>query len=72
MGTFIGAVERDGEGVARRTVDGWGRFPDGAEVVYLYDQGDVCSAFAVNRDWADGSERGTRRLRLDSGKGSKH
>ncbi len=51
-------IERDGEEVARRTVEGRGRFPDGAEVVYLYDKGDDCFGYAVNLDWPDGSEWG--------------
>jgi hypothetical protein len=55
-------VERDEEDVARRTVDGlgrfatgakrlrlsWGRFPDGAEVVYLYDAGGDGFGYALN------------------------
>jgi hypothetical protein len=70
-------VERDGEEVARRTVDvlglfataardlrlGWGRFPDGPEVIYLYDKGDACFGYVVNLDWPDGSELGIRALR---------
>ena len=27
---------------------GWGRFPDGAEVLYLYDKDDGCFGYAVN------------------------
>jgi hypothetical protein len=61
-------VERDGEEVARHTVDGlcrfattardlrlgWGRFPDDAEVIFLYDKGDECFGYAVNLacDWS--------------------
>ena len=55
-------VERDGEPVARRTVEGlggfvrkardlklgWGRFPDGAEVLSLSDQDDGGFGYAVN------------------------
>ena len=56
------AVERDGAEVAWRRVDGlgrfvaaarelklgWGAFPDGAEVVYLYDAGDEGFGYALN------------------------
>jgi len=65
-------VSRDGEEIARRTVDGlgrfataakdlrlgWGRFPDGAEVIYLYDRADDLFGYAINLDWPDGSEWG--------------
>jgi hypothetical protein len=37
---------------------GWGRFPDDAEVIYLYDRADACFGYAVNLDWPDGSEWG--------------
>jgi hypothetical protein len=37
---------------------GWGRFADGAEVIYLYDRADDCFGYAVNLDWPDGSEWG--------------
>jgi hypothetical protein len=64
-------IERDGEEVARRTVDGlgrfataardlklgWGKFPDGeAGVIYLHDKADGGFGYALNLDWADGSE----------------
>ncbi len=56
------AVEREGLEVAQRRVDGlgrfvaaardlklgWGQFPDGAEVIYLYDKGDENFGYAVN------------------------
>jgi hypothetical protein len=61
-------IERDGAVVARRRVEGlgrfvaaardlrlgWGRFPDGAEVVYLYDKGDGGFGYALNLacDWS--------------------
>src|SRR5688572_7683307 len=65
-------IERDEVEVARRTVEGlgrfvaaarelklgWGQFPDGAEVVYLYDAGDGGFGYALNLDWPDGSEWG--------------
>jgi hypothetical protein len=65
-------VERDGAEVARSTVDGlgrfvaaardlklgWGRFPDDAEVIFLYDRADNWFGYAVNLDWTDGSEWG--------------
>src|SRR5438093_11803371 len=65
-------VERDGEGIARSRVEGlgrfataahdlrlgWGQFPDGAEVIFLYDRADGCFGYAVNLDWPDGSEWG--------------
>jgi hypothetical protein len=65
-------VRRNDEEIARRTVDGlgrfvasakdlklgWGQFPDDAEVIFLYDKGDSCFGYAVNLDWADGSEWG--------------
>lgn len=65
-------IECDGEEIARRTVEGlgwfataagdlrlgWGRFPDDAEVIFLYDRGDACFGYAVNLDWPDGSEWG--------------
>jgi hypothetical protein len=43
---------------ARDLTLGWGEFPDGAEVVYLYDKGDGGFGFALNLDWSDGSEWG--------------
>jgi hypothetical protein len=62
-------VIRDGEDVARRTVDGidafathaiglrlgWGQFPDDAEVIFTYDRADNTFGFAVNLDcgWCD-------------------
>ena len=65
-------VERGGAAVARRTVEGlgrfvgaarelklgWGAFPDGAEVIYVYDAGDRGFGYALNLDWPDGSEWG--------------
>ena len=65
-------VERDGAEVTRRCVEGlgrfvvaardlklgWGEFPDGAEVLYLYDAGDGGFGFALNISWPDGSEWG--------------
>jgi hypothetical protein len=65
-------VERGGAEVARERVDGlgrfateardlklgWGQFPDGAEVIYLYDKGDDGFGYALNLDWPDGSEWG--------------
>src|SRR5690242_3671695 len=65
-------VEREGVEVARSEVEGfgrfvaaardlrlgWGRFPDDAEVIYLYDRADDCFGYAVNLDWPDGSEWG--------------
>ena len=32
---------------------GWGQFPDGAEVIFLYDKADACFGYAVNLacDW---------------------
>lgn len=65
-------IERDGEEIARTTVEGlgrfattardlrlgWGVFPDDEEVIYLYDKGDGCFGYAVNLDWPDGSEWG--------------
>jgi hypothetical protein len=60
-------VERDGVEVARSRVEGlgrfataerdltlgWGQFPDGAEVIFLYDKGDDNFGYAVNLacDW---------------------
>ena len=55
-------IERDGALVDRRRVEGmgrftvsarslklgWGRFPDGAEVIYLYDADDGGFGYAVN------------------------
>ncbi len=55
-------VERDGEEVARSTVErlgrfvaeardlklGWGQFPDRAEVIFLYDKGDGCFGYPLN------------------------
>ncbi len=37
---------------------GWGRFPDGAEVVYLYDRDDDGFGYAVNLTMPDCSEWG--------------
>jgi hypothetical protein len=65
-------IARDGTERTRRRVDGlswfvanartlklgWGQFPDDAEVIYLYDQGDDSFGYAVNLDWPDGSEWG--------------
>jgi hypothetical protein len=61
------AVERRGAEVARHRVEGlgpfvaaarhlklgWGQFPDGAEVIYLYDAADDGFGYAVNLacDW---------------------
>ena len=69
LGDII-VVERDGTEVARRAVEGlgrfvgaarelklgWGEFPDGAEVVYLYDAGDGGFGYALNLGWPAGSE----------------
>jgi hypothetical protein len=55
-------IERGGAEVARRRVDGlgrfvgaardlklgWGQFPDDAEVIYLYDAGDGGFGYALN------------------------
>ena len=66
-------VERDGGEVARRTVEGlgrfaanardlrlgWGCFPDGAAgVIFLSDKADDGFGYALNLDWPDGSEWG--------------
>ena len=37
---------------------GWGRFPDGAEVLYLYDRDDAGFGYAVNLTMPDCSEWG--------------
>ncbi len=37
---------------------GWGRFPDGAEVLYLYDRDDGGFGYAVNLTMPDCSEWG--------------
>lgn len=37
---------------------GWAEFPDGDEVVYLYDRADDNFGYAVNLGWAPGSEWG--------------
>ncbi len=37
---------------------GWGQFPDGMEVIYLYDRGDDNFGYAVNLQAADCSEWG--------------
>ena len=37
---------------------GWARFPDGAEVVYLYDKHDGCFGYALNLTYPDCSEWG--------------
>ena len=45
---------RSGRSASRRTMTpGWGRFPDGAEVISLYDTGDEGFGDAVNLacDW---------------------
>jgi len=71
MGDTI-LVERDGAEVARGAVAGlgrfvanagalrldWGQFPDGDEVIFLYDKGDQGFGYALNLDWPDGSEWG--------------
>jgi hypothetical protein len=65
-------IERDGAKVARATVEGqgrfatsardlrlgWGRFPDDAEVIFIYDKNDDCFGYALNLEWPDGSEWG--------------
>ena len=65
-------IERDGAQVARRRVEGlgrfvsaardlklgWGAFPDGAEVIYVHDAEDGGFGFALNVSWPDGSEWG--------------
>ena len=33
---------------------GWGRFPDGAEVLYFYDRDDGNFGYALNVTWRDG------------------
>jgi hypothetical protein len=43
---------------ARDLTLGWRRFPDDAEVIYLYDRADTCFGCAINLDWSDGSEWG--------------
>ncbi len=66
------SVLRGDDEIARRTVPGlgvfvmqakdlalgWGRFPDGAEVLYLYDRDDGGFGYAVNPTMADCSEWG--------------
>jgi hypothetical protein len=66
------SVLRGDEEVARRPVPGlgafiteakdlklgWGRFPDGMEVVYLYDRGDDHFGYAANLQDEDCSEWG--------------
>ncbi len=37
---------------------GWGQFPDGMEVIYLYDRGDDNFGYAVNLQCAEFSEWG--------------
>jgi len=37
---------------------GWGRFPDGDLVIYLYDKDDHGFGYALNVDWPGGSEWG--------------
>ncbi len=37
---------------------GWGQFPDGMEVIYLYDRGDDNFGYAVNLQREDFSEWG--------------
>lgn len=37
---------------------GWGQFPDGAEVIYLYDRDDNNFGYAINLDAPDCSEWG--------------
>jgi hypothetical protein len=52
-GTSIGALSRrPGFRV------GWGRFPDGAEILYFYDRDDDNFGYAFNVDWEAGSEWG--------------
>jgi hypothetical protein len=69
----IVVVAHDGEEVARRTVEdlgrfansacdlrlGWGRFPDGAEVISLYDRADGNFGYTLNLTWPNASEWGT-------------
>ena len=43
---------------ARQLRTGWGQFPDGMEVIYLYDLGDDNFGYAVNLQAADCSEWG--------------
>ena len=48
-------------GFVARSTDvrlGWGQFPDGMEVIYLYDQGDDNFGYAVNLHDAQCSEWG--------------
>ena len=66
------AVLRDDAEVARRSVPGlgafvtkanelqlgWGRFPDGMEMLYRYDRGDDHCGYAVTLQTEDGSEWG--------------
>ena len=33
---------------------GWGRFPDGAEVLYFYDRDDGDFGYALNMTWREG------------------
>ena len=50
LGAFIARAK------ALRT--GWGQFPDGMEVIYLYDRGDDQFGYAVNLQHEDLSEWG--------------
>ncbi len=43
---------------ARDLRTGWGEFPDGMEVIYLYDRGDDNFGYAVNLQVEDFSEWG--------------
>ena len=43
---------------ARELRCGWGQFPDGMEVIYLYDRGDDNFGYAVNLQVPDFSEWG--------------
>ncbi len=45
---------------------GWGRFPDGAEVLYLYDREDDGFGYAVNLTMPDCSEWGYAPLADDA------
>ena len=70
-GDTVTVINDDGV-VARRTVaglgafvaratdlrTGWGQFPDGMEVIYLYDRGDDNFGYAVNLQRAEFSEWG--------------
>ena len=70
-GDTVTVLDDDGV-VTRRTVEGlgafverakdlrtgWGQFPDGMEVIYLYDRGDDNFGYAVNLAREDFSEWG--------------